>query len=60
MFELITAKFDCYCAVSGRLIKKGQDLYFNYTNKVCIHPLEYEQPKKPQQSYFERHKKLNK
>lgn len=60
MFELITAKFDCHCAISGRLIKKGQDFYFNYTTKTCIHPLEYEQSKKPQQHYFQRHQKLNK
>jgi hypothetical protein len=60
MFELITAKFDCHCAISGRLIKQGQDMYYNYITKTCIHPLEYEQSKKPQQQYFQRHQKLNK
>ncbi|MEY4282240.1 MAG: hypothetical protein RLZ39_1652 [Bacteroidota bacterium] len=65
MFELITAKFDCHCAISGRLIKQGQDMYYNYITKTCIHPVEYEQSinaiqKSGTQSYFQRHQKLNK
>jgi hypothetical protein len=60
MFALITAKFDCYCAITGRLIKQGQDVYYNYTTKICIHPTEYETTQKSgTKTYFERLNKLN-
>jgi hypothetical protein len=64
-FELITAKFDCHCSMTGILIKKGQDVYYNYITKTLIHPTYYENIMSQMNnqgltSYFQRHQKLNK
>ena len=64
-FELITAKFDCHCSLTGRLIKQGEQVYFNYHTKTCIDPMQYESTlsqinSSGVKSYFSRHQKLNK
>lgn len=64
-FELITARFDCYCSMTGELIKQGEDVYYNYSAKTCIHPRYYENVMSQINSqgitsYFQRHQKLNK
>jgi len=65
MFELITAKYDCYCSLTGTLIKKGEDVYYNYEAKTCVAPAYYENvmtqiKTQGMTSYFQRHQKLNK
>ena len=64
-FELTTAKYDCHCSLTGTLIKQGDDVYYNYITKTCIHPTYYENVMSQinssgMQSYFQRHQKLNK
>jgi hypothetical protein len=53
------------CAITGTIIEKGEQAYYSYETKNCIHPLEYEKnmsqtkigdPK----TYFTRLQKLNK
>lgn len=64
MHELITAKFDSVCSLSGEVIKKGEDIYYDYQTKTLIHPKYYENitsqiNSNGMTSYFARHKKLN-
>ena len=63
MFRLIRAKFDSHCSLSGKLIRKGDDIYLNDTTGTIIEAAEYEKlmsksvigdPK----TYFTRHSKL--
>jgi hypothetical protein len=65
MHELITLSYQMKCGITGTIIDKGEQAYYNYQTKTCIHPLEYEKnmsqvkigdPK----TYFTRHQKLNK
>jgi hypothetical protein len=53
------------CAITGTTIEKGEQAYYSYLTKNCIHPLVYEEnmtktkigdPK----TYFTRLQKLNK
>lgn len=64
MFELITLSYPMRCGITGTLIDKGEQAYYNYQSKTCIHPVEYERgmdkakigdPK----TYFTRLSKLN-
>jgi hypothetical protein len=65
MHELITLSYKMRCGISGTLIEKGEQAYYNHQTKTCIHPVEYEKgmsqakigdPK----TYFTRLQKLNK
>jgi hypothetical protein len=65
MHELITLSYQMKCGITGTIIDKGEQAYYNHQTKTCIHPLEYEKnmsqvkigdPK----TYFTRHQKLNK
>lgn len=63
-FELIQARFDCHCSLTGTLIKQGEDVYYNYITKTCIHPTYYENVMSQINTqgvtnYFQRHQKLN-
>lgn len=65
MHELITAKYDSVCSLSGELIKRGEQVYYDYASKTLIHPRYYENitsqiNSSGMKSYFERHRKLNK
>jgi len=42
MHQLITLTHPMKCAITGILIDKGEQAYYNYETKNCIHPLEYE------------------
>ena len=64
MHQLITLTHPMKCAITGILIDKGEQAYYNYETKNCIHPVEYESnmnkakigdPK----TYFSRLSKLN-
>ena len=64
MHELITLSYQMKCGITGTTIDKGEQAYYNYQTKTCIHPLEYERnmsqvkigdPK----TYFTRLSKLN-
>jgi hypothetical protein len=64
MHELITLSYQMKCGITGTIIDKGEQAYYNYQTKTCIHPLEYERnmsqvkigdPK----TYFTRLSKLN-
>jgi hypothetical protein len=64
-FELITAKYDCRCSLTGKNFYRGDQVYYNYEAKTFLDPIYYENVMSQQktqgaQSYFERHKKLNK
>jgi hypothetical protein len=65
MHELITLNSKMKCGITGTIIDKGEQAYYNHQTKTCIHPVEYERnmsqvkigdPK----TYFTRHQKLNK
>jgi hypothetical protein len=65
MHELITLSYQMKCGITGTIIDKGEQAYYNHQTKTCIHPLEYEknmsqvkigEPK----TYFTRLQKLNK
>jgi hypothetical protein len=64
MFRLITATFDCHCSLTGRLVRKGEQVYFNDTSRTVIDAYEYEKLMQKtiigdQKTYFSRHSKLN-
>jgi hypothetical protein len=64
MFELITLTYPMRCGITGTLIYKGQQAYYNYETKNCIHPLEYERSMSKAvigdtKTYFTRLSKLN-
>jgi hypothetical protein len=64
-FELITAKYDCRCSLTGKNFTRGDQVYYNYEAKTFLDPVYHEniisqQKSRGAQSYFERHKKLNK
>lgn len=64
MFRLITATFDCHCSLTGRLVRKGEQVYFNDTSRTIIDAYEYEKLMQKsiigdQKTYFTRHSKLN-
>ena len=64
-FELITAKYDCRCSLTGKNFSRGDQVYYNYEAKTFLDPVYYEnvmsqQKSRGMQSYFERHQKLNK
>ena len=64
-FELITAKYDCRCSLTGKNFSRGDQVYYNYEAKTFLDPVYYEnvisqQKSQGMQSYFERHQKLNK
>jgi hypothetical protein len=64
MFKLITATFDCHCSLTGRLVRKGEQVYFNDTSRTIIDAYEYEKLMQKtiigdQKTYFSRHTKLN-
>ncbi len=65
MHELITLTYKMRCCITGTIIEKGEQAYYNHQTKTCIHPVEYEKgmslakigdPK----TYFTRLQKLNK
>jgi hypothetical protein len=65
MHQLITLSDRMKCAITGTTIEKGEQAYYSYLTKNCIHPLVYEEsmtktkigdPK----TYFTRLQKLNK
>jgi hypothetical protein len=65
MHQLITLSDRMKCAITGTVIDKGEQAYYSYLTKNCIHPLVYEEsmtktkigdPK----TYFTRLQKLNK
>jgi hypothetical protein len=65
MHELITLNSKMKCGITGTIIDKGEQAYYNHQTKTCIHPLVYErnmqqtkigEPK----TYFTRLQKLNK
>lgn len=64
MHHLITLPYRMRCAITGTVIDKGEQAYYNYETKNCILPSEYEKgmsqakignPK----TYFQRLSKLN-
>ena len=64
MHELITLNSKMKCGITGTIINKGEQAYYDHQTKNCIHPLEYEKnmsqvkigdPK----TYFTRLSKLN-
>ena len=64
-FELITAKYDCRCSLTGKNFSRGDQVYYNYEAKTFLDPVYHEnimsqQKSRGMQSYFERHQKLNK
>ena len=64
MYELITLTYAMRCGISGILIDKGEQAYYNYETKNCIHPLEYEKGMNKAKigdakTYFTRLSKLN-
>jgi hypothetical protein len=64
MFELITLTYPMRCGITGTQIYKGQQAYYNYETKTCIHPLEYERSMSKAvigdtKTYFTRLSKLN-
>lgn len=64
MFRLITATFDCHCSLTGRLVRKGEQVYFNDTTRTIIDAYEYEKLMQKtvigdKKTYFTRHSKLN-
>ena len=64
-FELITAKYDCRCSLTGKNFSRGDQVYYNYEAKTFLDPVYYENVMSQvnnngMQSYFQRHQKLNK
>lgn len=64
-FELITAKYDCKCSLTGKNFSAGEQIYYNYQSKTFLDPTYYENMNSQinssgVQSYFQRHQKLNK
>ena len=64
MFRLITATFDCHCSLTGTLLRKGDQIYFNDITKTVIQAYEYEKLMQKtvigdKKTYFTRHSKLN-
>jgi len=65
MHHLITLSDRMKCAITGTIIEKGEQAYYSYETKNCIHPLEYERNMQQvkigdPKTYFTRHQKLNK
>lgn len=65
MFKLITTQFNCHCSLTGKLIRQGEQVYFNDTTKTLIDAYEYENLMSKviigdKSTYFTRHQKLNK
>ena len=63
-FELITAKYDCRCSLTGKNFTRGDQVYYNYEAKTFLDPVYYEnvisqQKTQGMQSYFQRHQKLS-
>ena len=64
-FELITAKYDCRCSLTGKNFTPGDQVYYNYEAKTFLDPLYYENVMSQintqgMTNYFQRHQKLNK
>lgn len=64
MFELITLTNPMKCGITGTRIEKGEQAYYNYETKTCIHPVEYERSMAKavigdKKTYFTRLSKLN-
>ena len=64
MYELITLTYKMRCGITGELIDKGEQAYYNHETKNCIHPLEYERGMAKanigdSKTYFMRLSKLN-
>ncbi len=64
MFELITLTYPMRCGITGIPIDKGEQAYYNYETKTCIHPVEYEGSMSKavigdKKTYFTRLSKLN-
>jgi hypothetical protein len=64
-FELITAKYDCCCSLTGKNFSRGEQVYYNYEAKTFLDPTYYENVMSQvnnngMKSYFQRHQKLNK
>lgn len=65
MFKLITTQFNCHCSLTGKLIRQGEQVYFNDSTKTLIDAYEYEKLMSTamigdNKGYFSRHQKLNK
>ena len=65
MHHLITLSDRMKCAITGTIIEKGEQAYYSYETKNCIHPLEYERNMQQAKigdpkTYFTRLQKLNK
>ena len=65
MHHLITLSDRMKCAITGTIIEKGEQAYYSYETKNCIHPLEYERSMSnvkigDPKTYFTRLQKLNK
>lgn len=64
MFQLITLTYPMRCGITGIRIDKGEQAYYNYDTKTCIHPVEYERNMSKavigdKKTYFTRLSKLN-
>ena len=64
MFELITLTYPMRCGITGIPIDKGEQAYYNYETKTCIHTVEYERSMSKavigdKKTYFTRLSKLN-
>ena len=64
-FELITAKYDCKCSLTGKNFLAGEQIYYNYQSKTFLDPAYFENINSQinssgVQNYFQRHQKLNK
>lgn len=64
MHHLITLPYKMRCAITGTVIDKGDQAYYNYETKNCILPSEYEKIMSTakidnQTEYFKRLSKLN-
>ena len=64
MHELITLSYQMKCGITGTIIDKGEQAYYNHQTKTCIHPLEYESNMQKAKigdpkTYFSRLSKLN-
>jgi len=65
MHQLITLSDRMKCTITGTIIEKGEQAYYSYETKNCIHPLEYERSMSKTKigdpkTYFTRLQKLNK
>jgi hypothetical protein len=64
MYELITLTSKMRCSITGEIIDKGEQAYYNYQTKTCIQPAEYERSMSKavigdKKTYFTRLSKLN-